>query len=95
MRRAARVDNNHAEIVQAFKDCGYEVLSLASLGQGVPDLLVCYSSPEWSGPVELVEVKNGAKPPSKRRLTEDQKGFHDRWPVSVVTSASDVYRDWA
>ena len=40
MRRAARVDSNHIEIVKAFRKLGCSVLSLASLGKGVPDLLV-------------------------------------------------------
>ena len=52
MRRAARVDGNHAEIVDCFKKLGCSVLSLAPLGGGVPDLLVAINGITW-----LVEVK--------------------------------------
>ena len=52
MRRAARVDGNHAEIVDCFKKLGCSVLSLAAVGKGVPDLLVAINGITW-----LVEVK--------------------------------------
>ena len=52
MRRAARVDGNHAEIVDSFKKLGCSVLSLAAVGKGVPDLLVATNGITW-----LVEVK--------------------------------------
>ena len=54
MRRAARVDSNHIEIVKAFRKLGCSVLSLASLGKGVPDLLVAVHGITW-----LVEIKAG------------------------------------
>ena len=38
--RAARVDQNHVEIVKALRDHGAFVVSLATVGKGVPDLLV-------------------------------------------------------
>ena len=52
MRRASRVDGNHAEIVDCFKTLGCSVLSLAAVGKGVPDLLVAINGITW-----LVEVK--------------------------------------
>ena len=52
MRRASRVDGNHAEIVDCFKKLGCSVLSLAAVGGGVPDLLVAIDGITW-----LVEVK--------------------------------------
>ena len=38
--RAAKVDRNQTEIVQALRDYGAFVVSLATVGKGVPDLLV-------------------------------------------------------
>lgn len=81
MRRAAKVDANHAVIVGALMSCGCEVQSLAALGGGVADLLVHHRS---SGRLMLVEVKDGEKPPSARKLTPDQVEWHKRWPVTVV-----------
>ena len=74
MRRAAKRDANHAEIVKALRDIGVEVLDLGAVGNGCPDLLVL-----CQGRLTLLEVKDGNKPPSARTLTDDQKVFHRRW----------------
>lgn len=82
MKRAARVDANHGDIVQAFRRCGAEVLSLASLGKGCPDVLLAYR-----GALALVEIKT---PTGKLRPLQER--FLERWPVSVVRSVEDVPR---
>ena len=74
MRRAARVDDNQVEIVKALRDAGASVQPLHSVGQGCPDLLVGYK-----GVNLLMEVKDGKKVPSKRRLTNDQVMWHASW----------------
>lgn len=87
MRRAARTDANHAEIVAALRKVGCYVESLAALGGGVPDLLVGRDG-QW----HVIEVKDGTKSPSRQKLTEDEV----RWiesarrfaPVHVVNSVS-------
>jgi len=81
-RRAARVDANHGEIVAEFRRLGCAVESLAGMGKGVPDLLVC-----MHGRNELVEVKT-----EKGKLTEDQVKWFAKWPapVHVVRSTEDV-----
>ena len=53
MRRNARVDKNHPEIVEAFRKLGASVLSLAPLGRGIPDLLVAINGVTW-----LIEIKS-------------------------------------
>ncbi len=84
MRRAARTDDNQAGIVSALRKCGATVQSLAAVGAGVPDLLVGFRG--WT---LLLEVKDGSKPPSARKLTPDQERWHGGWrgaPVRVVDS---------
>jgi len=84
IRRAARTDANQTEIVAALRKVGCEVLSLAAVGSGCPDLLVL-------GPdkvLRLIEVKDGEKSASRRALTPHQVKFHERWPVHVA-------KDWA
>ena len=85
MRRAARVDSNHAEIVAALRRVGAATISLAQLGDGVPDLLVCYHRTLF-----LLEVKDGSKRPSERSLTAEQVVWHRNWPgpVAVVLDVS-------
>lgn len=86
-RRAGRIDDNQRAIVDALRTCGATVQTLANCGHGVPDLLVGFD-----GQNLLLEVKDGAKPPSKRRLTLDQLRWHEAWQgqVAVVTSVADA-----
>lgn len=89
MRRAARVDDNQALIVQALRRVGAEVQSLAMVGDGCPDLLVAFRSANF-----LLEVKDGSKPPSKRKLTADEAAWHARWAgrgqVAVVATVHEA-----
>lgn len=87
MRRAARTDRNHSEIAAAFVAMGCSVRSLAAVGGGMPDLLVGVY-----GCNMLVEVKDGEKSPSQRKLTPDQIKFHAEWkgPKMVIERLADV-----
>jgi hypothetical protein len=89
VRRAAKVDANQSEIVTALRRVGCSVQSLAAVGKGVPDLLVGLRSRNY-----LIEVKDGSKPPSARKLTDDQEQWHRKWAgqVLTVTSAEDALR---
>ena len=78
--RAAKVDQNHAEIVKALRDYGAMVWSLASVGRGVPDLLVTFKNTTI-----LIEVKHG-----KNKLTEDQLKFHSDWTGGILCIVTDV-----
>lgn len=79
MRRAAKVDANQTEIVQALRQAGAVVQSLAAVGNGCPDLLVGYRNRLF-----LLEVKDGSKPPSAQKLTPDQVEWHRVWQGHVV-----------
>ena len=65
MRRAARVDANHAEITGTLRQCGWTVHDTSGVGGGFPDLVIAKG-----GRLVLVEIKDGAKKPSARRLTK-------------------------
>lgn len=84
---AARTDTNQAEIVDALRAIGCSVQPLHTIGKGCPDLLVGYRGANW-----LLEVKDGRKPPSKRRLTADEKLWHLEWrgQVAVVNSVEEA-----
>jgi hypothetical protein len=75
MRRAARRDDNEQDIIRAMREAGAYVKVIND--EGLFDLLVNYR-----GETMLIEVKDGAKPPSARRLTEAEQKFHDEWPGS-------------
>lgn len=77
MRRAAKVDANHAEIVKALRKIGCKVTSLAAVGSGVPDLL-CWH-PMAGRRMVLLEIKGpGGK------LTPDQTKWHSEWAGALV-----------
>ena len=73
MRRAARVDENQSDIVAALRAIGATV-RVISQGDGIPDLLVGFR-----GQTFLLEVKDGKKPPSARKLTPAEQKFFDEW----------------
>ena len=79
MRRAARVDANQSEIITALRKVGATVQPLHMVGGGCPDLLVGYR-----GRNVLLEVKDGAKPMSARKLTKDEVDWINEWRGTVV-----------
>lgn len=87
MRRAARIDGNHGEIVAALRAIGCTVQSLAAVGCGVPDLLAARNGVNY-----LLEIKSDAQPPSKQRLTADEIIWHNNWNgrVSIVTNVREA-----
>jgi hypothetical protein len=83
MRRAGRRDANEQEIIKAMRAEGAYVKQIND--EGLFDLLVSYR-----GETLLVEVKDGAKPPSARRLTDAEQKFHDEWPGSDLYIVNSV-----
>ena len=73
-----RTDANQQKVIDALHDLGASVTSLADIGQGCPDLLV-----GWRELNFLLEVKDGNKPPSKRKLTPAESEWHDAWRGQV------------
>ncbi len=91
MRRAARVDRNQAEIVDALRAMGCSVWII-----GLPlDLLVGVPGKDGAGTTMLFEVKDGTKPPSGRKHTDLQAEFFKTWrggPVATVTDVDSALR---
>jgi hypothetical protein len=87
-RQPHKVDANQGEIVRALEAIGVRVIDMSANGQGCPDLCcMCRGFTTW------LEVKDGDKPPSARRLTIPQIRWHEaaRWAgvkVHVVESVA-------
>jgi len=93
VRRAARRDDGEREIIDALRKAGAYVKQVND--EGLADLLV------WHGGRTLIlEVKDGRKPPSARKLTEAEQKFHNEWPgdnlfiVKSVEEALAVIQAW-
>lgn len=87
MRKAAKKDNNHNSIAELFRKLGWSWFDTHQLGHGFPDGVA-----GKHGVNILVEIKDGSLPPSKRKLTDDEKDFHDLWrgDVRIIKSSDEV-----
>ena len=91
MRRAARVDENQTLIVQTFRNLGCSVMFTHMIGRGVPDLVIGKNNCSV-----LVEIKDGSKCPSARKLTPDEAEFHANWRgTCVIIESTDEATDLA
>ena len=83
MGRNARVDINHNHIVDALRNVGASVVSLAPMGRGVPDLLVGFRGVNY-----LLEIKT-----EKGKLTADQTAFIATYcgRVHIVRTIDEAY----
>lgn len=66
--RARKRDDNEPEIIEALQKVGAVVYAVDK----PLDLIVIYKGLVW-----LLEVKNGAQPPSWQRITPEQQEFLD------------------
>jgi hypothetical protein len=78
MRRAAKIDDNQTQIMVALRQLGFTVQSLATVGNGCPDLLVGRNDKNI-----LLEVKDGRKSPCQRLLNPAQQKWHQHWKGQV------------
>ncbi len=82
-RFARRKDATHRPIVDTFEAMGCSWLTIEGIA-GAPDgALGC------NGRTHLIEIKDGTKVPSKRKLSEEQVSFAAGWrggPVHVIAS---------
>jgi hypothetical protein len=81
MTYAKRVDLNHTEIVNKFRELGASVFDLSAVGRGCPDIMVGYN-----GQTVLVEIKSG----EKKKYTEAQLKFISEWKGSTVNRINDL-----
>ncbi len=89
MRFRPRLDANQQAIVKELLRLGCSVQSLASVGGGAPDLLVGYRGVSY-----LIELKDGDKPPSARKLTPKEADWHAKWKgqVAIAENINDVVK---
>lgn len=82
-RLRPRLDGTHHAIADVAEAHGWEVVSLAQAGLGIPDLLLWHAAHGF----RLVECKDRGG-----RLTEAQKSFRRRYrmPILELRSAYDA-----
>lgn len=82
-----RTDANQKSITEQLRKCGFSVLVLSMVGHGCPDILIGAKNRNF-----LIEIKDGQKIPSQRKLTEDEQKFFARWKgqVNVCNSFDEI-----
>ena len=87
--RANKVDVNQKQIVTNLRYSGCSVQTLNAVKEGCPDILVGYQKKNY-----LFEIKDGSKPPSARKLTDDELLFHSLWrgQVCIVHNFADCMK---
>lgn len=90
MRKRGKTDSNQQSIVKALRMIpGVRVGITSSLGKGFPDLVVARGKN-----VFLVELKDGQKSASRKKLTKDEEKFKAEWEgcYYVCESLEEVLR---
>jgi len=72
-RRAARIDDNQKEVVALFRKLGWYVLIISQL-KNCCDIMV-----SKNGHTIAIEIKDGKKPPSARKLSTGELKFEYEW----------------
>lgn len=86
---ASKIDKNQPDIVKEFRRLGASVTPTHNAGHGFPDLVVGFGGVNY-----LVEVKDPAQPPSKRKLTPHQVKWHGEWlGVAHIVHTNDDVRE--
>ena len=89
MSFAKRTDDNHKAVAAEFRAVMPDATlhDASGAGRGFPDFVVGWRGRNW-----LFELKDPAKPPSKRKTTPAQDTFHGGWQgqVAVVHSAAEM-----
>lgn len=75
-----RTDANHKDIIDAVRKIpSVSVFSTHMVGKGFPDIVIGYKGINY-----LVEIKDGAKTKSQKKLTEDEMRFHQSWFGQII-----------
>jgi hypothetical protein len=87
VRKYAKKDDNQREIERALIALGASVTDTSTIGCGFVDLVVGFRGQNF-----LLEIKDGAKVPSKRKLTDDETTWHLLWrgQAHIVESVRDA-----
>ena len=84
--RACRVDRNQPEIVKHFRDKGFSVLLIHTL-KNCCDIIISKNMR-----TACIEIKDGLKPKSQRKLTEGEQKFKNEWQGNyfIIESVEDA-----
>lgn len=87
-----RIDKNQNEIVRGLRNLGFTVWITSALGKGSPDICVGTRTENGVKLNILLELKDGSKCESQRKLTPLEDAFHKSWrgQIDVVNDLDEA-----
>lgn len=85
-----RTDANHKQIIDQLRQIpNLSVFSTHTIGKGFPDIVVGFKNKNY-----LIEIKDGDKFKSQKKLTAAEVKFHFDWhgQVSICESVTDILK---
>ena len=84
-----RIDDNQKQICKAFRDLGWSYEHTHTIGDGFPDGVAGHKKRNY-----LIEIKDGSKPKSQKKLTPEEEKFHQAWKgqICIIESVEDVVK---
>ena len=85
-----RTDANQKQIVELVRMLpGASITSTHTIGKGFPDLVIGYKGINY-----LIELKDGSKPKSQKKLTPDEVEFHMKWngQIAICENFEDILK---
>jgi hypothetical protein len=88
--RVRKADDNQPMLVRQMRNIpGLTVAHTHTVGNGFVDVVCGHKGLNY-----LFEIKDPAKPPSKRKLTPDEVAFHNNWTgsIHIIETIDDVLK---
>lgn len=85
-----KVDANQAALVKRCRQVpGVAIVSTHTVGHGMVDIILGYRGFNY-----MIEIKDGAKQPSQKKLTPDEVEFHRTWPgqICIAENFDDILK---
>jgi hypothetical protein len=76
--RAKKIDTNQNLIVTQLRKCGVSVAITSMVGKGFPDLIIGRAGQNF-----LIELKDGNKSKSRKKLTLLEETFFQSWTGQI------------
>lgn len=91
MKLRAKVDSNQPQIVSVFRKMGCSVAHTHQIGKGFPDIVISLKTKSGSKTL-AVEIKDGDKVKSARKLTYQETIFHEYWQdeIPIIETVEDA-----
>lgn len=86
--RVRKTDTNQKQIMDLCRKVpGLSVATIHTVGRGLPDLIMGYKGMNF-----LIEIKDGKKSASRKKLTPDEEKFHKNWKgrIDIVEKFDDI-----